>query len=63
MKKCCGNCLNLKFFECPSPHFWCDKNSNCPCNGDEVTDTEFSCNLYIVNPDLFILNWGVRNER
>lgn len=43
---CCANCLNLKVFDCPSFHFWCSKNKNCPCNGDETPNADFCCDFY-----------------
>ena len=46
-EKGCANCINLRFYECPSAHFWCNENKDCPCNGDEVPDQDFYCELYL----------------
>ena len=45
-KKCCENCMELVFYECPSEHYWCNKNKECPCNGDEVPSKDFLCESY-----------------
>lgn len=34
----CGNCSHLIFCNCPSLHWWCNKNKDCPCNGDGTPD-------------------------
>lgn len=52
--KCCATCLNIKFWECPFPHFYCEQNPSCPSNGAETPDTEYLCDLYIADPDSFI---------
>lgn len=46
VEKYCANCANLVFWNTPYPHFWCDKNKNCPCNYDETADYEFFCEKY-----------------
>ena len=46
-KHSCATCKNLKYWECPAVHVWCEKNKNCPCNGDEVPDFEFVCDKFV----------------
>lgn len=44
---CCANCLNLEVWNYPSFHYWCSKNEDCPCNGDETPSFTFSCEKYV----------------
>jgi len=44
--KCCASCGHLQFLECPYPHFFCEENKECPCQCDEVPDTDFFCEKY-----------------
>lgn len=44
---CCANCLNLKVFDYPSLHFWCNESEDCPCDGEETPSFDFSCEKYV----------------
>lgn len=45
-EKCCASCEYLKFWECPSPHFFCEENKECPCQCDEIPSYDFFCEKY-----------------
>lgn len=55
-KYSCATCKNLELWESPAMHWWCNKNKDCPCNGDEVPDYDFICDKFVYDEDKDYMN-------